>query len=180
MQLNVTKNIFLFLKPMYRSKQQMWFCYILRCIDENHPNLTYNGKTNNIVKRLNQHNGKIKGGAKSTKGKQWEVYALLTGFPNEQNALSCEWRIKHPTKSRKRPSKYCGVNGRILGLNEVLICNKWTDKCKCNNDDSNFKLYLTCDVIYMINIDLVPDNIEIFKVKKMGKTFLSKVMDGIY
>ncbi len=142
--------------------------------------MTYNGKTNNIVKRLDQHNGKIKGGAKATRGKNWVVYALMTGFPDEQNALSCEWRIKHPTKSRKRPQKYCGVNGRILGLNEILSCEKWTDKCKHFNKDHNFKLFVINDVVDFIDVDLVPNNIEIYKVKKMGEKFLKKVMDGTY
>lgn len=157
-----------------------WCCYILRCLDSNHKNLTYNGKTNNILRRLDQHNGKISGGAKATSGKQWELYAIMTGFPNEKNALSCEWRIKHPTKSKKRPSKYCGVNGRILGLNEVLVCDKWTDKCKDLNIENNLKLYVTSDVVDLIDLDIIPNNIEIFKVRKMGLKFMTNIVNGVY
>lgn len=157
-----------------------WFCYILRCTDENNKNLTYNGKTNDIVRRLKQHNGELKGGAKATKGKKWEVYMLMKGFPDEHNALSCEWRIKHPTKSKKRPQKYCGVNGRIYGMNEVLKSEKWTNNTKHLNSENNYKLFITEDVLDILDINAIPDNIEIFKVKRMGSKFLKNIMENKY
>lgn len=158
----------------------MWFCYILRCIDINHKNLTYNGKTNDLLRRIRQHNGEISGGAKATRGKKWEFYAIMFGFPNESNCMSCEYKIKKPTASKRRPAKYCGVNGRILGLNEVLVCNKWTSKCTVENKDSNFKLFLTDDVSDLIDFEIIPNNIEIYSVKKMGMKFLRNVMNGVY
>ena len=160
----------------------MWFCYILRCKSEGHENLTYNGSTNNPLRRIGEHNGGIKkNGAKSTNGKQWEMYVLLTGFNDHSNALSCEWRIKKPTGKRgKRPGKYCGVNGRVLALNEVLILEKWTSKCIKKNCDLNLKLYVTFDVAHLINLELIPSNIEVFKVNKMNNIFLQGVLDGIY
>ena len=159
----------------------MWWCYILRCKDEKHKNLTYNGSTNNMKKRLRQHNGIIKGGAKATHGKQWEIYALMTGFIDHINCLSCEWRIKHVTGKRgKRPAKYCGVNGRIKGLNEVLLLNKWTNKCTVENKNHDYKLYVTFDVSDLIDIKNVPTNIEVFRVNKMNDIFLEGVLDGTY
>ena len=154
----------------------MWFCYILRCIDEDHKNLTYGGSTNNIKKRLQQHCGKISGGAKATRGKQWEVYALVTGFPDHNNCLSAEWRINHVTGKRgRRPAVYCGVNGRIKGLNEVLMLNRWTNKCKYDNINSNFKVYVTEDVFDNLKIDILPDNIEVFTVNKFSEKLLEKL-----
>lgn len=154
----------------------MWICYILRCIDEKHKNLTYNGSTNNMYKRLRQHCGELSGGAKATKGKQWEVYALVTGFDNHSNCLSAEWRIKHPTGKRgARPAIYCGVSGRIKGLNEVLLLDKWTNKCTINNKDCKFNVYVTEDVICNINVDEIPDNIEIFTLKKFSNKFLQNL-----
>lgn len=158
----------------------MWFCYILRCTDEKHKNLTYNGSTNNIIKRLRQHNGELKGGAKATSGKKWEIYALMVGFADHNNALSCEWRIKHPTKAKKRPPKYCGIMGRILGLNEVIISDKWTNKCKYNNSEGKYKLFVTVDVAHLLDLDSAPSNIEIYKVNKMSLTFLNGVTNDIY
>lgn len=160
----------------------MWFCYILRCTDEGHKNLTYNGSTNNPLRRLNEHNGGVKkNGAKATSGKAWEIYALLTGFEDHRNALSCEYRIKKPTGKRgKRPSKYCGVNGRILSLNEVLLLDKWTSKCMIENKNCSYKLYVTFDVAHLIDLKKIPRNIEVYKVNKMNSTFLQGVIDKIY
>jgi predicted GIY-YIG superfamily endonuclease len=107
-----------------------WFCYILKSQDPLHPNLTYNGKTNDPKRRLRQHNGEISGGARATtRARPWEMYVLISGFKSEIDALRCEWRIKHPTKSRKRPKMYCGVEGRVKSLNLVLNDTKWTSKC---------------------------------------------------
>mgnify|MGYP000750748809 CR=1 FL=1 len=64
------------------------------------PNKTYIGITNNHTRRIRQHNGEIVGGAKATRGKgPWIPYIVLEGFRTRCEALSCEWRIKHPTLS---------------------------------------------------------------------------------
>ena len=102
----------------------MWYCYILRNKLEQFKHNTYNGSTNNPVRRLRQHNEEIKGGAKATHGKggAWEICAMLSGFPDHINALSCEWRMKCPAgRPGKRESKYQGVKGRISSLNEILL-----------------------------------------------------------
>lgn len=151
----------------------VWLCYILRCTDDNHKNLTYNGSTNNIIRRIKQHNSKLKGGAKSTHGKNWQIYAILTGFDTHVETLSCEWRIKHPTGSKKRPPKYCGVNGRILGLNEIFMSEKWTSKCEKNISDGKYNLYLTKDIIDNLNKEMLPSNIEIHEIEEFTDDFLN-------
>ncbi|BAS67542.1 MAG: GIY-YIG nuclease family protein [Gammaproteobacteria bacterium] len=45
------------------NKNKPWFVYLLRCIN----GTLYCGVTNDIDKRLRQHNGEIKGGAKYTR-----------------------------------------------------------------------------------------------------------------
>jgi predicted GIY-YIG superfamily endonuclease len=148
----------------------MWFCYILRNKNQQYRHITYNGSTNNPIRRLRQHNEEISGGAVAThgKGQSWEIYALLSGFENHVNALSCEWRIKHPSgKPGKRDAKYRGVNGRIMSLNEVLVLDKWTGKCTINNKDCIYKLYLAEDVEKYLDKTLVPSNIEVIVVPKI-------------
>jgi predicted GIY-YIG superfamily endonuclease len=130
--------------------------------------LTYNGSTNNISRRLRQHNGEITGGAKATKGHKWEIYALVSGFKCHRETLSFEWKIKHPTKTKRRPAKYCGVNGRILGLNLVINQN-------CNQHDYN--LYLTNDVLDLIDINNIPSCVNVYKVKKMGNKFMNLITE---
>lgn len=153
----------------------MWYCYILRCIDDNHKNLTYNGSTNNMIKRLRQHNGILKGGAKATHGKQWEIYVIMTGFKTHKEALSCEWRIKHPTNSRKRPAKYCGVNGRVSGLNEVIVSDKWTSKCEADICDGQYDLYINKEVIDKLDNKLLPTNINLHEIEEITTEFLEKL-----
>ncbi len=145
----------------------MWFCYILRNTLDEYKNLTYNGSTNNPLRRLRQHNREISGGAKATQVGKWEIYVLMTGFNTHNNALSCEWKIKHPTGKRQRPKKYCGVNGRVSSLNEVLLLDKWTNNCDIMNKDCNYTIYLTEDVKEYINVDNIPNNIKIISVENI-------------
>jgi predicted GIY-YIG superfamily endonuclease len=100
-----------------------YFCYILKNRMPHEIGKTYNGFTVNLEKRIRQHNGEIVGGAKFTRnngGKTWHYYAIVTGFQDSNSALSCEWWIKKPTGARRRPLKYCGPRGRVLGLQRVL------------------------------------------------------------
>jgi putative endonuclease len=115
-----------------------WYCYIIKSEDGK----TYNGMTNNLARRLRQHNGELVGGAKATKGRKWEYIFYMTGFADKINCLSCEWRIKHPTNERRRPSKYCNPIGRIKSLNIVLNTDKWTSKCQYDNKDYNYDIYI--------------------------------------
>lgn len=145
--------------------------------------MTYNGSTNDPVRRLRQHNEEISGGAKFTHGKggAWEIYALMTGFTDHINTLSCEWRIKHPSgKPGPRDKKYCGVAGRIKSLNEVLPLERWTKQCTINNRDCKYTLYLAEDVAqYIDNNDNDNDNnhnnIIINAVAKIDKEFLTNL-----
>jgi putative endonuclease len=141
-----------------------WYCYILRNTQAQYAHLTYNGSTNNPKRRLRQHNEEICGGARYTHGRGggWEIYALVTGFVDHRNALSCEWRIKHTNgKPGKRPTAHLGVAGRIRGLHEVLKLSKWTSKCMVDNADVNYTVYLTEDIAHHIKHDELPENIDV-------------------
>lgn len=112
------------------------YCYILENTLSHCSNRTYNGYTVNLQRRLRQHNGEIKGGAKYTTRHGmggWKYLVIVAGFPTMVNALQCEWRIKHPDNKRIRPSKYRGPIGRIIGLNSVLHLPTWTNQCKIPN-----------------------------------------------
>jgi structure-specific endonuclease subunit SLX1 len=140
----------------------MWYCYLLKNSCKKDINRTYNGMTNNLKRRIRQHNQEIKGGAKYTHNfgnKCWEIYAFVGGFPNKINTLQCEWRIKHPDNKRRRPNKYNSPCGRIKGLHEVLQLNKWTNNSIENNKEMNLTLWIHIDYIELINY--LPDNINI-------------------
>jgi len=146
------------------KQSEQWYCYILRNKQYQYSHLTYNGSTNNPKRRLRQHNEEISGGARYTHGRGggWEIYALLTGFVDHKNALSCEWRIKHTNgKPGKRPNNHLGVVGRIIGLNEVLQLNQWTKQCAVDNADCQYTLYIAEDVEKYIIRDKLPSNITV-------------------
>ena len=146
-------------------KNDKYYCYIIRSINQNFSNSTYNGSTNNLIRRLRQHNGEIVGGAKATKGKgPWVYIVVWEGFKSKQEALSCEWRIKHPTNTRKRPSEYNGVNGRIKSLNLLIMLDKWAKKSSGMENNFEYNLYISEELIKFINMIDKKPNLQIKKL----------------
>lgn len=94
----------------------MWQFYILKNASRTPPR-TYAGVSPDPFRRLRQHNGEIKGGAKYTTkyAPGWKHICIIHGFPTKVNALQFEWAVKH-TKGGHRIDKLC----RILGA------EKWT------------------------------------------------------
>jgi hypothetical protein len=122
--------------------------------------------TNNPKKRIRQHNGEICGGAKKTlKTKPNEIYCLIKGFNTKIDALQAEWRIKHPNKKKRRPPKYCGVDGRIKSLNEIFIDSHFTSNSQPIN---NYKLtmWITKDKAHLIK--KIPNNLNLIIVNKIN------------
>lgn len=144
-------------------------CYILYSENENFINHTYNGYTNNLQRRIRQHNGLIKGGAKSTHNKgPWHYYCIITGFADNIEALQMEWKLR-TIKGRRRPSKYNKPIGRIKGLHCILQNEYFTSNSKRPICDMELTIYLHSD--YHTYLPDVPDNI---KVKPLSEFELFK------
>ena len=84
----------------------MWILYLL----ENSFNLkTYLGITNNLEKRIKQHNGILKGGAKYThnfkQDGEW-ILKLFIEFEEKYEAQSMEMKIKKCKKKFKGNTPY--------------------------------------------------------------------------
>ena len=98
-------------------------------------NRTYVGYTVNIKRRIRQHNGIIKGGAKKTrKGRPWKLVLYVTGFEYERTALQYECRIHHPPKHLRR--KGPGIKNKIRIMKGLLkdsrICSTAPLNCDLN------------------------------------------------
>jgi len=69
---------------------------------------TYLGVTNNSIKRIRQHNGEIKGGAKYTRAKKkngiWKYYMKISNLTKSE-AYSMESLIKYATKKIYKNNK---------------------------------------------------------------------------
>ena len=99
-----------------------WYVYILQNNYEPHQNRTYCGYTNNLDKRLKQHNGIIKGGAKYTTAfgnKSWKFFIIIKGITDKKQALQLEWKIKHFKKNSN------GLIGKANVINTILQSKKW-------------------------------------------------------
>jgi len=79
------------------SPKQNWFIYLLRCAD----NTLYCGITTNINRRLRQHNGEIKGGAKYTQTRQPCHLVYIENAKDKSQALKREYQIKSYSKLQK-------------------------------------------------------------------------------
>lgn len=77
----------------------MWFVYILRCSDDT----LYTGITNNLERRIKQHNeGK---GAKYTRGRGPVALVNSIECSTKSEALKLEYKIKQLPKEEKLNAK---------------------------------------------------------------------------
>jgi len=102
-----------------------YYCYMLI----NNEMKNYIGFTTNPKKRLRQHNKELKGGAKYTsKYNNWKYLFIIGGFKTKQEALQCEWKLKHPSINNKYIGSYIK---RIGYLDKIFkIGNKFTKNTK--------------------------------------------------
>jgi putative endonuclease len=90
-----------------------WTCYVLA----NARGHTYVGKTNDVRRRLRQHAGELRGGARGTRGRgPWALVAAVRGFVDARDALTFEYRAHHPPVRRRRGG--C-VAARLRSLADV-------------------------------------------------------------
>ena len=111
-------NLYIMSIEAYKNKP--WFFYIIYngCA-------TYAGVSPDPIRRLRQHNGAIKGGAKYTisKGPGWKHICVISGFQDKIQAMQFEWAVKHVA-----PRNAGGITNRIKKLYEVLKRDHWTSK----------------------------------------------------
>jgi putative endonuclease len=84
----------------------MYFVYLLRCKD----NSLYCGQTNNLEKRIKEHNYSNNKSAKYTVGRRPVTLAYCEEVENISEALKREYAIKKLSKSQKEKLVQCFKN----------------------------------------------------------------------
>ena len=92
---------------------EQFFTYIVRCADES----LYCGWTTDLKKRMDAHNGVIKGGAKYTKCRRPVYLGYYESFQNKQEAQSREYAIKRLDRIQKLQLIASGENREIERIN---------------------------------------------------------------
>ena len=135
-----------------------WNCYILFSNGR-----SYTGASNNVHKRLRQHNGELAGGAKATQmNRPWKHLCVISGF-DKSLALCCEWRLKRKkSKYNKKLKPFGGIKNKIENVYEVLNLEKYTSKCSPSNlTPITLTWYIHPEVSYEINPKItLPSHIE--------------------
>ena len=79
-------------------------CYMMVDTTDCPVRKSYRGYTVNLPRRLRQHRGEIKGGARATRRfADCQIAAYTTGFTTKREALSYEWHTKRARKQDPRP-----------------------------------------------------------------------------
>lgn len=80
-----------------------WILYVLVSDDGSR---TYVGITNDLERRLEQHNGERKGGAKATRaGRPWSLGTTFGPFDDRGSAQKAEYQLKRRSgRDRLRPT----------------------------------------------------------------------------
>ncbi len=87
----------LYYKGIDTLDNKSWIVYLLKCAN----NSLYCGITNDLTKRLRQHNGEIKGGAKYTRANTPCELVYQEVALDRSNASKREYEIKQMSKTDK-------------------------------------------------------------------------------
>lgn len=126
------------------QEAKRWSVYLLITNDEG---VTYVGATVDPARRLRQHNGLIKGGARSTTavaaaGRTWKHVCVIGLFPDNHAALQFEWRWKSLSRRKDIMAIRGPLNRRLHALRILLDLDRPT---------SNAQLYSSYDEPLQIN-----------------------------
>ena len=109
-----------------KQNTKKYVCYIIESLVTNR---TYVGITNNLKRRLRQHQGDLTGGAKYTRvGRPWVLRAFVSGFKSHRQVLQFEWMLKHMPPKNMR-----GIYGRAIKLIGLVSRVKWTKQSPLAN-----------------------------------------------
>tara|TARA_Y100001938_G_scaffold131804_1_gene189324 strand:- start:162 stop:422 length:261 start_codon:yes stop_codon:yes gene_type:complete len=75
---------------------KVWYMYVVECAD----GTLYTGITNNLERRINEHNFSMRG-AKYTRSRRPVKLLYTEGYETHSKAASAEWKFKKLKRSEK-------------------------------------------------------------------------------
>jgi predicted GIY-YIG superfamily endonuclease len=109
-----------------------WVLYLLSGLDSNFTiRKTYVGITNNLSRRLRQHNGELSGGAKYTTSSRltWRLECTVEGI-DVGSIRRLEWRMHRPVSLKLRRGISCPLLRRLGQLSMALDMDRWTSTAR--------------------------------------------------
>jgi structure-specific endonuclease subunit SLX1 len=94
--------------------------YVMYVLESSDGRRTYVGITNNLGRRLRQHNGELCGGARATAGRVWRVARVVGGFVSKSAALSVEKTMHNKGRRLPRCARRSVLECRIACLESTL------------------------------------------------------------
>lgn len=135
------------IKAKRRLPQGPFCCYAL---EHTHSRKSYTGQTNNFERRLRQHNGSLKGGARYTSSMNskgtWQPLFRVCGFQTLRAVLQFEWAMK----KRKVPMRFQphrkqwtrGPYGRVRQLEYLLSLGRLNPEAHSTFSDNGIFVQL--------------------------------------
>jgi structure-specific endonuclease subunit SLX1 len=125
---SLTKACKSFLKTDDRWSKGKYCIYLIAKQGETSSSKSaYIGCTNNLYRRMRQHQGEIKGGARRTRyyrGCVQLIAVLSGGFLSKRDALQCEWIFYDRTKRKSLQQKMDFLNTQLFQL------ERWTQQAE--------------------------------------------------
>ncbi|CAH8332434.1 unnamed protein product [Eruca vesicaria subsp. sativa] len=122
------------------SSPKSWSVYLILSTSE--PIKTYVGITTDFARRLKQHNGEIKGGAKaSTAGRPWLCACIITGFTclSQASSFESKWKIFTRKLPRRKKEEEMSQSDALL-LHRRRALDKVQESLECSHLETDWKI----------------------------------------
>ncbi|CAE6223314.1 unnamed protein product [Arabidopsis arenosa] len=121
-------------------KSKSWSVYLILSTTE--PIKTYVGITTDFARRLKQHNGEIRGGAKaSSAGRPWLCACIITGFTclSQASSFESQWKIFSRKLPRRKKGEEISQSDALLQHRRRAL-EKVEESLECSHLETDWKI----------------------------------------